>query len=362
MGNFVTDTKRVNDILIGHEWEYGLCREPGGETSRVRFDATYESNRWVPSPGWITKHEETGYELNYKGGQPFGEAPERFDELDRWFTDMADRGIYIGVLHNVRNGPNCGNHVHINCYPGAGPAVSGPHLLDTYMEKYQAMFWDLCDIPDTRFKKRVNYNYPKHPQVRWSMYVDTYGLIHPEGRAEELFPDDMQWCGRCHTASRSCIGTKNHASPYWRAATRLEISVARQRFLRSGDVDGVYARSRPGGPVTYDGRLGTVSDLHPRLYPRAGKGEDFSVRWNIRNPNALGGSQGTAELRMWNSSMNRQTNAERHDLMRGLLMDTIQATKKVRLVTINFDDPPSKSQRLRDDRGRFMSAAESATH
>lgn len=358
MEHFITDTKRVDDILIGHEWEYGLCRTPDGVTTPDRFDRTYNVNRWTPSQHWTTKNEETGYELNFRGPQRLGNSPERFRELDRWITDMMDRGIYIGVLHDPRTGPNCGNHVHINCNPRKGPAVSGAHLLDVYMEKYQTMFWDLCDIPDDRFKRRVAYNTPTTPSLRWATIADRMGLGKParerEMEAERKFPRGVSLCRDCYELPEDCPCD----TP--RLCTPLDSDL---RYLRSDYVHGHYQRrvhdrqARETAPV--ETRLGRLASDPSRYRSTAiGKGGDFSIRWEIRDPTA--GTLGTTELRMWNSSMNSATNQARHDLLRGLIFDAIKASRRIVLPGISIDLFPEQATRKRDDKGRFVAATEPA--
>jgi len=356
MGNFVTDTKRVNDILIGHEWEYGLCRTPDGETTREHFDVTYDQNRWTPSQHWITKNEETGYELNFRGPQRLGDSPKRFRELDRWITDMMDRGIYIGVLHHPTNGPNCGNHVHINCNPRKGPAVSGAHLLDVYMEKYQTMFWDLCDIPDDRFRRRIDYNTPTTPSLRWAQIADQAGprksVQEREVEAERKFPADVSLCRDCHILPEDCPCD----TPRLYTPTDSDLRFIRDDYVYGNYQRRVHDRRARVAAAPVETRLGRLAPNPSRYRSSAiGKGGDFSIRWTVRDPTAMAGL-GTTELRMWNSSMNSATNRARHDLLRGLISDAIGASRRIVLPGISVDLFPKQEARKRDDRGRFVAA------
>lgn len=389
----------VEMVLVGHEWEFGLKVSPTTPASRHggHWDA-YERLPVAlkqPSSHWIVKPEHTGRELNFNGPQPLGSAPRRFEELHGWIEELRGRGVLIGTDHDS---PPCGNHLHINCNPEVGPAVSGAHLYDVYVERYQEQFWALCDVSPTKLRARMEYNGPRHPDSRFSDIACQHPLL-------EVIDIDLDRCRDvliCATCFRVVGGDGRCSGRCSRFANDGLYETVFHRYTGKEPRKAIYtvgevlaAVTNPEGTayvlrqrIRYHwGWSHTrITQARPDLTDKPtlgrvrpgfrsfelGKGGDLSVRWKTTPYGRENhDDRGTTELRMWNSSMDPAVNAERHQLVIALLKDTVKAAKR-KYVIPDFKATDSFYSSLprvatrptppRDERGRFMSATATVTN
>lgn len=382
----------VEMVLVGHEWEFGLKASPTTPASRRggHWDA-YERLPVAlkqPSSHWIVKPEHTGRELNFNGPQPLGSAPRRFEELHGWIEELRGRGVLVGTDHNS---PPCGNHLHINCNPEVGPAVSGAHLYDVYVERYQEQFWALCDVSLTKLRARMEYNGPRHPDSRFSditrrcrsrrisdidldqcrdvpICATCFRVVEGDGRCpnrcSRFTPPGYRGSAFLHHTGKEPRKATYTVGEVLAVTTNPEgaAHAIRQRILSHWETwSGTEVTQRPD--LTDKPTLGRI---RPTFRPFGlGKGGDLSVRWKTTPYGRENfDNRGTTELRMWNSSMNPAVNAERHQLVIALLKDTVKAAKKKYVIpdskTIDsvYSCLPRAATRPtppRDERGRFTS-------